>query len=161
MQHVTHHRTTKQNKEDLKNGNNQQLCSSRDANGNLSHHLPAKDFFFSFIFFLQAPGPLMPYLNAIKLLKAFLRIVWDISSACSISKHRKVTGLEWEEKNKTKTNQLGFLVVRSNVILYLSSYLYCSAERCNYKQNISSKQTKLIHCRKCFPSLKPRCGTER
>lgn len=102
----------------------------------------------------------MPYLNAIKLLKTFLRILWDISSACSISKHRKVTGLEWEEKNKTKTNQLGFLVVRSNVILYLSSYLYCSVERCNYKQSISSKQTKLMYCRKCFPSLKPRCGTE-
>lgn len=112
------------------------------------------------LFFLQAPGPLMPYLNAIKLLKTFLRILWDISSACSISKHRKVTGLEWEEKNKTKTNQLGFLVVRSNVILYLSSYLYCSMERCNYKQSISSKQTKLMYCRKCFPSLKPRCGTE-
>lgn len=69
--------------------------------GRLISPSPRKSFFF----FLQAQGPLMPYLKAIKLLKAFLRILCDdISSACSISKRRKETGLEWGEKNKTKTN---------------------------------------------------------
>lgn len=108
-----------------------------------------------FFFLLRAQGPLMPYLDAIKLLKAFLTILWDdISSACSISKRRKVTGLEWGGKNnKIKPNELVFLVVRSNVILHLSSYLNCSMKRCNYKQSVSPKQTKFVHCRKRVSQL--------
>lgn len=98
-------------------------------------------------FFLQAQGPLMPYLKAIKLLKAFLRILCDdISSACSISKRRKETGLEWGEKNKTKTNQLGFLVVRSNAILF---YIFLHTCIVQWKDVIISKvcsQSKLNLC---------------